>query len=204
MTIAAIYLAHLNPMTRAHESIISMLQKDYRVYIFPVRFLKDGHEINTKSFPFSYELRKKMVESVFGDSVVVPPDYTFFAPYINYLPPLLSSRSWELRKQIIRKIVEEKFVSYTGDKVEHLMLKVYRLNPIRANRLEISATSVKDELYREATEGTKDNNGWRVKVPEPVFDIIKNNWSVIDKFARMQDNTKRIMGMKFPRNGYKR
>ena len=79
-----IYLVHLNPMTTAHESIISRLKKDYRVYIFPVRFIKDGQEVNTKSFPFSFQLRKQMVESVLGDSVVVLPDYTFYAPYNKY------------------------------------------------------------------------------------------------------------------------
>src|SRR5215212_7954878 len=104
---AAIYLVHLNPMTNAHESIISTLKKDYRAYIFPVRFIKDGQEVNTKSFPFSYPLRKRMVESVFGDSVAVLPDYTFYAPYNKYMPPLLSSRSWQLRNQIITKINEE-------------------------------------------------------------------------------------------------
>jgi len=125
-------LAHLNPMTRAHESIISTLKRDYHVYVFPVRFIKDGREINTKSFPFTYEVRKSMVESVLGDSVVVLPDYTFYAPYAKYMPPLLSSRSWELRNQIMAQIKEEKFVSYTGDKTEQLMLKAYRLKPLKA------------------------------------------------------------------------
>ena len=68
-------------MTNAHQSIISRLKKDYRIYIFPVRFIKDGQEVNTKSLPFSYQLRKQMVESVFGDSVAVLPDYAFYAPY---------------------------------------------------------------------------------------------------------------------------
>jgi hypothetical protein len=149
---AAIYLAHLNPMTKAHESIISTLKRDYRVYVYPVRFLKDGREINTKSFPFSFELRKAMVESVFGDSVAVLPDYTFYAPFVKYLPPLISSRSWELRNQIIAQIKEGRFVSYTGDKAERLMLKVYRFNPLKAARLEISASSAKEELYRQAAE----------------------------------------------------
>src|SRR5919108_4011361 len=106
MSTAAIYLAHLNPMTRAHQSIISTLKRDYSVYVFPVRFIKDGREVNTKSFPFSFELRKSMVESVFGDSVLVLPDYTFHAPFVKYLPPLISSRSWELRNQIIAQIKE--------------------------------------------------------------------------------------------------
>ncbi len=202
-TTAAIYLAHLNPMTRAHESIISMLKQDYYpVYVFPVRFIKDGREINTKSFPFSYELRKSMVESVFGDSVLVLPDYTFYAPYVKYMPPLLSSRSWELRNQIISQIKEEKFVSYTGDKAERLMLKAYRLNPLKADRLEISASSVKEELYLQAIEGGNDEK-WRGKVPEPVAAIIKKSWDIIEKFARMEDDTIRKVGMKFPKEGYK-
>ena len=198
---AAIYLAHLNPMTRAHESIISTLKKGYHVYVFPVRFVKDGREINTKSFPFSFELRKSMVESVFRDSVAVLPDYTFYAPYAKYLPPLLSPRSWELRNQIMAQVKEEKFVSYTGDKTERLMLKAYRLNPLKADRLEISASMVKEELYRQVIEGGNDGS-WSDKVPEPVIDIIKKNWDVVDKFARMEDGTMRRVGMKFPKEGY--
>ena len=202
MSTAAIYLAHLNPMTKAHESIISTLKRNYRVYVFPVRFIKDGREVNTKSFPFSYELRKSMVESVFGDSVSVLPDYTFYAPFSKYLPPLLSSRSWELRNQIKAQIKEEKFVSYTGDRVERLMLKAYQLNPLKADRLEISASSVKEELYLQAIEGGTDE-GWRDKVPEQVVYIIKKNWDVVEKFARMEDGTVRRAGMKFPNEGYK-
>jgi len=199
---AAIYLVHLNPMTTAHESIISMLKKKYHVYIFPVRFVKDGQEINTKSLPFSYCLRKEMIESVFGDSVTVLPDYTFYAPYRKYLPPLLSSRAWKLRNQIISQISEKKFVSYTGDKAERLMLKAYRLHPLKADRLEISASSIRAKLYRQVFDGKSDEE-WRRKVPEPVAQIIKKNWNIVDKFARMEDSTARVMGMKFPQEGYK-
>ena len=198
---AAIYLVHLNPMTTAHESIISMLKKKYHVYIFPVRFVKDGQEINTKSLPFSYCLRKEMIESVFGDSVTVLPDYTFYAPYRKYLPPLLSSRAWKLRNQIISQISEKKFVSYTGDKTERLMLKAYMLNPLKANRLEISASSIRAKLYGQVVEGEGDEE-WRRKVPEPVTQIIKKNWNIVDKFARMEDSTAKVMGMKFPQEGY--
>ncbi len=201
MSSAAIYLAHLNPMTKAHESIISTLTLDYHVYVFPVRFIKDGREINTKSFPFTYEVRKLMVESVFGDSVAVFPDYAFYAPYSKYMPPLLSSRSWELRNQIKAQIKEEKLVSYTGDRAEQLMLKAYRLNPLKAKRLEISASSVKEELYGQVVEG--GNEDWRDKVPETVAEIIKKNWNIVKKFARMEDSTTRVMGMKFPKEGYK-
>lgn len=37
---AAIFLAHLNPLTLSHEKIIQNLLKNYKVYVFPVRFLK--------------------------------------------------------------------------------------------------------------------------------------------------------------------
>jgi hypothetical protein len=201
-TVAVIYLAHLNPMTNAHKSIISTLKKDHRVYVFPVRFIKDGWEVNTRSFPFPYELRKQMVESVFDDSVTVLPDYTFYAPYNKYMPPLLSSRSWKLRNQIITQINEERFVSYTGDKTERIMLKAYRLNPLKADRLEVSASSVKETLYRQVVKGD-NNEQWRLKVPEVVAEIIKKNWNIVEKFARIEDSTTRVMGMKFPKEGYK-
>ena len=200
---AAIYLVHLNPMTNAHKSIISRLKRDYRVYIFPVRFIKDGQEINTKSLPFSYQLRQQMVESVFGDSVAVLPDYSFYAPYRKYMPPLLSSRSWELRNQMITQINEEKFVSYTGDSAERLMLKAYGLNPLKADRLEVSASSIRARLYRQAVEGGDRDEEWLEKVPETVAEIIKKNWNIVDKFARIEDSTTRMMGMKFPKEGYK-
>jgi hypothetical protein len=90
--LAALYLAHLNPFTKAHQEIIFSLQKNYIVYVFPVRFLQNGKEMNTRSFPFSYEIRKLMIESVFPneENVIVSPNYTFFAPFIKYLPPLFS------------------------------------------------------------------------------------------------------------------
>ena len=69
---AIIYLAHMNPFTKAHQTIISsFLKKDYGIYIFPVRFLKDGKEINTRSFPFPYKIRKAMVESVFNHNTTL-------------------------------------------------------------------------------------------------------------------------------------
>jgi hypothetical protein len=202
MATAAIYLAHLNPMTKAHEAIISSLQKeDYQVYVFPVRFLKEGREVNTRSFPFSYELRKAMVESVFGDETRVLPDYAFHSPFAKYLPPLLSSRSWVLRNQIIAQVKERSFVSYTGDKAEWLMLKAYRLHPLRASRHEISSSTVKNMLYKHALE-EREKGSWREKVPAGVADLILKNWHVVEHFAAMEDETKRVMGMKFPEEGY--
>lgn len=203
-TIASLYLAHLNPMTKAHESIISTLKRVYSVYVFPVRFLsKDGSEVSTKSFPFSYLQRKEMVESVFGDSVKVLPDYTFHAPFAKYMPPLLSPRSWKLRNHVVAHVKEERFVSYTGDKAERLMLKLYWLKPLKADRLEISATSVKEMLYSEALKGQRQQGeGWRDMVPGPVAKVIEKHWDAVEKFAKAEDATRRVMGMKFPQEGY--
>jgi hypothetical protein len=199
---AAIYLAHLNPLTNAHEAIISRLMREgYHVYVFPVRFLYGNREVNTKSFPFSFDLRKMMVESIFGTDVEVCSEYTFYAPFVKYLPPLLSSRSWELRRQIVSRLSERRFVSYTGDAAERLMLKAYRLNPLRSSRLEISASSVKDLMYRQVLEGIKDE--WQEKVPKQVAELIVKNWHIVERFARENDSTKRVMGMKFPQEGLK-
>lgn len=200
MTIS-LYLAHLNPLTKAHESIISFLQKSYDVYVYPVRFLRNNLEVNTKSFPFSFEIRKEMVNAIFGDKVHVFPDYTFYAPFVKYMPPLLSPKSWDLRNQILSRLGDEKFVSYTGDKAEQIMLKAYRLNPLKADRLEISASSVKEMLYEEALTGNKGD--WRNMVPDQVVKIIERNWDTIEKFARSEDTTTRVMGMKFPKEGYR-
>ncbi|SRR5579875_736078 len=231
---AAIYLAHLNPMTKAHEEIIASLKAEYSVYIFPVRFVRNGKEINTKSFPFSYETRKSMVESCFGSTVNVLPDYTFEAPFIRYLPPLLSPYSWKLRNRIISKISEDKFVSYTGDRAERIALQAYRLNPVRATRLALSASSVKEMMYnqvtetmstgvqkqmgnekegnkataevRERPEGKQEfgnrNDTWYDKVPSKVASLMKENWDVVERFALAEDRTIKVMGMKFPRDGF--
>ena len=126
MTIAI--LAHLNPVTNAHSEIIKDLTKSDEVVVMPVRFLIDGNEVNSKSFPFTFELRKQMLESVFGDSITVSSNYTFHAPFKKYFPPLVSRGSWELRKEILSEI-EGDYYTYTGDKAEGLMLKIYRLKP---------------------------------------------------------------------------
>ena len=152
--IAALYLAHLNPVTNSHEKIISQLSKDYHVYVFPVVFVKKGREVNTRTFPFSYELRKKMLLSLFNDydNIEILPNYRFISPFIKYLPPIFSPYSWSLRRGILRDVVEDRFISYTGDKAERIALRFYNLHPIKAKRLEISSSNVKELLYREALE----------------------------------------------------
>jgi len=193
-----IYLAHLNPMTNAHVEIIEEQKKENKVVVMPVRFLNGEKEINSKSFPFSFETRKKMIESVFSDSVIVSSNYTFFAPFKKYFPPLISPKSWSLRKQILQEI-EDDYFTYTGDKAEGLMLKLYRLNPKVGTRKSISATSVKNEMYA-ATQG--DKSSWEKFVPSSVAKIINENWETVKKFASKEDMTKRIAGMKFPKEGY--
>lgn len=193
-----IYLAHLNPVTNAHVEIIDELKKDADVIVMPVIFRKNDVEVNSRSFPFSFEIRKKMLEAVFGDSIKVSKNYTFHAPFRRYLPPLLSPYSWILRKQILKDIPEDYF-TYTGDKAEGLMLKAYRLNPKIGIRKTISATSVKNKMYDSVL---KKNITWEQDIPPKVVEIIKQNWSIIEKFAKLEDETTRVIGMKFPKDGY--
>jgi len=185
-------------MTSAHVEIIEEQKKEHKVVVMPVRFLKEKKEINSKSFPFSFETRKEMIESVFGNSVTVSSNYTFIAPFKKYFPPLISPKSWSLRKQILQGI-EDDYFTYTGDKAEGLMLKLYRLNPKVGTRKSISATSVKNEMYA-SSQGTKSS--WEKFVPSGVAKIINENWETIKKFASADDMTIRIAGMKFPKEGY--
>lgn len=194
----AIYLAHLNPLTNAHVDIIKELEKTDEVVIMPVRFLVQEKEINSKSFPFSFEVRKKMIESVFGDSVKISSNYTFHAPFKKYFPPLISPKSWSLRKEILNGIQDD-YYTYTGDKAEGLMLKLYRLKPKIGTRRELSASSVKNDMYTAAS-GTESN--WEKDVPEQVSEIIKDNWDIVTNFATSEDHTMRVAGMKFPKEGY--
>lgn len=221
--IAALYLAHLNPVTNSHERIISQLAKDYHVYVFPVVFLKRGREVNTRTFPFSYELRKKMLLGLFGneDNIEILPNYKFMSPFIKYLPPIISPFSWTIRSGVLRDIVEDRFISYTGDKAERIALRFYNLHPIKAKRLEISSSDVKGLLYEEALEKLgKDNistnskndmknlnhsessaESWQNMVPKNVAHLILENWSIIEKYAQSKDRTIKIFGMKFPEEG---
>ena len=198
MTIA-IYLAHLNPLTKAHEEIISDLIKNDDVVVMPVRFLVDQKEINSKSFPFTFEVRKKMLESVFNDKITISTNYTFHAPFKKYFPPLVSKGSWKLRKQILNQIDDDDYYTYTGDKAEGLMLKLYRLNPKIGERKQISASSVKNEMYKDALN---EKGEWRNLVPESVSKIIDENWNIVKQYAPSEDKTMRVLGMKFPREGY--
>jgi len=188
----------LNPVTNAHVEIIDELKQENKVVVMPVRFLKEKQEINTKSFPFNFEIRKKMIESVFGDSVSVSSNYSFHAPFKKYFPPLISPKSWSLKKQILQGI-ESDYFTYTGDKAEGLMLKLYRLNPKVGIRKSISAKDVKNQIYAAVQNNDME---WKKSVPENIALIISENWDIITKFASGEDMTTRVVGMKFPKDGY--
>ncbi len=197
--ITALYLAHLNPVTNAHIEIIKELKKDADVVkVMPVIFRSNEKEVNSKSFPFNFETRKKMLESIFGDSIKITDDYAFLAPFKKYLPPLVRRKSWKLRKQILNG-VEGDYFSYTGDKAEGYMLKMYRLKPKLGERKALSATSVKEKLYHSVFE---KNSTWKEDVPKEIVKIIEEEWKTVEKFANQEDQTTRIVGMKFPKEGY--
>jgi hypothetical protein len=195
----ALYLAHLNPVTNAHVEIIKELKKEADIVkVMPVIFKYDNREVNSKSFPFNFETRKKMLEAIFGDSIKITDDYAFLAPFKKYLPPLVRRKSWKLRKQILNG-VEGDYFSYTGDKAEGYMLKLYRLKPKIGERKSLSAASVKEKLYDSVLE--KKSN-WKEDVPEQIVTIIEEEWKTVEKYANQEDQTTRIVGMKFPKEGY--
>ena len=195
----AVYLAHLNPLTIAHVEIIKDLQKESeRVVVMPVIFLKSGKEVNSRSFPFNFKIRKKMLDSVFGDSITISKNYTFHAPFSRYLPPLLSPSSWLLRRRLSKGLNHDYF-TYTGDKSERIMLKVYGLHPRIGKRKQISASIVKTKLFNSANG---KNSQWEDDVFPQVAEIIKENWDVVENYAKIEDNTTRVAGMKFPTDGY--
>jgi len=194
----AIYLAHLNPVTKAHVEIIHELKKENLVCVMPVIFMNKGNEINSRSFPFNFELRKKMLHAIFADSISVLSNYTFYAPFVKYMPPLLSSRSWRVKKQILSGI-SERYFTYTGDKVEGFVLRLYGLNPKVGTRKAISASFVKEKMF-DAARG-KDTD-WEKHVPPEAVKIIHENWDVVKKYSTAKDLTYRILGMKFPSDGF--
>ena len=194
-----LYLAHLNPLTNAHIEIIKQLKEEAEIVkVMPVIFKLGEKEVTSKSFPFNFEIRKKMIDSVFGDSVWITEDYTFNAPFKKYLPPLLSLKSWKLRKKILTGVKGDYF-SYTGDKAEGYMLKLYRLKPRVGERRSLSAASVKEKMYDSVSN---KNSDWKSDVPESVGKIIEENWNVIEKYSKLEDKTRRVLGMKFPIEGW--
>ena len=187
-------------MTDAHVEIIQDLIKEAdMVKVMPVVFKYDNSELNSRSFPFDYNTRKEMLESVFGDSIHVSDDYTFNAPFKKYIPPVISKKSWSLRSKILNGVHGD-FFSYTGDRSEGVMLRLYRLRPRVGKRRPISATSVKSLLYKSVDN--KDCSVWEEQVPKSVADIIDERWETVRRFATSPDETMRVLGMKFPKKGW--
>ena len=91
------------------------------------------------------------------------------------------------------------FFSYTGDKAEGLMLKIYRLKPNIGERKTLSAASVKQKMYDAALGKDTD---WEQDVNESIANIIKEEWEIVKKFAESEDMTTRVAGMKFPKEGW--
>lgn len=159
-----------------------------------------------------------MIREVFpdDDNIIVSPNYTFYSPFIRYIPPLFSPYSWKIREQVVNTISERRFISYTGDVIERYTLKVYRFHPIKSKRLPISASFVKELLYKEAGMKTSQHidtrneinpsknrdESWEDKVPKQVAKIIRENWNVIQKYVNRKDETLKIVGVKFPKKGF--
>ena len=100
-------------------------------------------------------------------------------------------------------MAEDRFISYTGDRAERIALRFYNLHPIKAKRLEISSSNVKELLYREALEQVIESSkeSWQKMVPKNVVNIIMENWKTVEKYAQSADKTIKIFGMKFPEEG---
>ena len=79
------------------------------------------------------------------------------------------------------------------------MLKFYLLKPKIGERKSLSATSVKEKLYDAALE---KESSWKEDVPEKIARIIKSDWKTVEKFAAIDDMTTRVIGMKFPKEGW--
>jgi hypothetical protein len=62
-----------------------------------------------------------------------------------------------MRREILRDVLEDRFISYTGDTAERIALRFYNLHPIKAKRLEISSSNVKELLYREALDNLRND-----------------------------------------------
>ncbi|HLC24442.1 MAG TPA: hypothetical protein VJJ25_02295 [Nitrosopumilaceae archaeon] len=193
-----IYLAHLNPVTKAHVEIIEELKKANEVRVFPVIFINKGEEVNSRSFPFNFELRKKMLQAIFGESISVLSNYAFSAPFIKYMPPLLSPFSWNIKKQILDGVSDDYF-TYTGDKAEGFVLKLYGLKPRVGVRKKISASVVKEKMFDAALGKDSD---WENYVPTEVIKIIHENWDIVRRYSSAEDLTYRLLGMKFPKYGF--
>jgi hypothetical protein len=73
------------------------------------------------------------------------------------------------------------------------------LKPKVGQRRTLSATTVKENIYNSALGKTAN---WKNDVPKSVQNIIEENWDIIKKFSDSEDKTTRVLGMKFPKEGW--
>jgi hypothetical protein len=144
----------------------------------------------------------------YNKDIVVSNDYTFVSPYLRYFPPFISLPFRKLKRNIIAGIQEPNFITYTGDRAERILLKLFGFNPIQANRQVISSTNVKNLLYESAisckglSQDVDIDKQWKKYVSPIVNNIIRNNWNIIEHFSTSDDETIRVLGMKFPKDGF--
>ena len=144
----------------------------------------------------------------YNENIAVLDNYAFVSPYVKYFPPFLSPPFQKLRKNIILNLPGSNFITYTGDRAERVLLKIFGFNPIQANRQVISSTNVKNLLYRSALSCKtlirvqSLDSEWSNFVSPKVGEIIRKNWNVIEHFSNSGDNTIRVCGMKFPKDGF--
>ena len=202
------WLAHVNPVTRAHEEIIREKMQEGDVYVLPVIFRKkDGGEVNTRSLPFNFEVRREMLRTIFQDQIHILDAYTFHEPYKAYLgttiagiPVRFGTKAYELRDNILSRVQEPR-KSYTGNYSEYLLLKKFGLNPERGKRRSIAGTNVRELIYKEALKQEPEDD-WRTLVPQSIVEIIEKNWNVVKYFADKEDATTKKLGLKIPIDGY--
>ena len=96
--------------------------------------------------------------------------------------------------------IEGDYFSYTGDKAEGYMLKMYRLKPKIGERKSLSAASVKEKLY-DAALGKKFIIGKKM-FQKKLVKIIEDEWETVEKYSSGEDMTTRVVGMKFPKEGW--
>jgi len=114
------------------------------------------------------------------------------------MPPLLSPFSWNIKKQILDGVSDDYF-TYTGDKAEGFVLKLYGLKPRVGVRKKISASVVKEKMFDAALGKDSD---WENYVPTEVIKIIHENWDIVRRYSSAEDLTYRLLGMKFPKYGF--
>ena len=52
----------------------------------------------------------------------------------------------------------------------------------------------------DAAKGKKSS--WREDVPECIIKVIEDEWKTVEKYASAEDMTRRVVGMKFPKEGW--